>query len=187
MTGGREPLEPSPMCEPTAAEPRRGTVAILGALVLVLVLGLLQQPPRPAPAPAPAVEASLSVLVDRIATSQSGVLVVPVETDNRGPAVAVDELVLWAEPVRQDPATNGVRRIGAASTGGFAAIVQPDCGVLALSSGITFVATVTVGLRTDAGVRRDLVLDLARDPGVAARVASLCGVDPAPRVPAPPS
>ena len=169
MTGGPEPVEPA---AEDASGPRGGAWVGLAALVLLAVFALMQQSSLP---PAAAVQASLSVSGERIATSQSGVLVVPVRIANRGEAaVTVDGLVLRAEPVRQDPATNGVRRVEAGSTGGFAAIVQPDCRVLSPASGIPFRATVAVALRTDAGVQRDLVLDLAQEPAVVARVETLC-------------
>ena len=171
VSGGPEPVEPTAADAPSG--PRSGAWIGLAALVLLAVVALMQQSSLP---PAAAVQASLSVAGERIATSQAGVLVVPVRIDNRSEAaVTVDGLLLRAEPVRQDPATNGVRRVEAGSSGGFAAIVQPDCRVLSPASGIPFRATVSVALRTDAGVQRDLVLDLASEPAVVARIATLCG------------
>ena len=51
-------------------------------------------------------------------------------------------------------------------------LVQPDCPAGAATGSV---ASLTVALRSAAGARRDLVLDLDQDPAVAARLASLCG------------
>lgn len=180
VTGGG-PLTGPPA--PTAPASRRGPAVLVGALALAAGVAVLRQPPPPPP-PAPPVEASLSVLGERIATSQAGVVVVPVETDNRGPAVVVELLAVRAEPVRQASTAHGVGRIRAGSRGGFAVVVQPDCGVLSPPYGPPFAASLTVTLRTAGGARRDLVLALDQDPAVAARVDSLCGLGPRAATPA---
>lgn len=170
VSGGRAPVAAPPW--PVRPASRRGTAVLVGALSLAAAAATLLQPPPPPP-----VEATLRVLADRIATSQAGVVVVLVEADNLGPAVVVEALVVRAEPVRSPPSTNGVRRVAAASRGGFAVVVQPDCAALA-PAGPAFSASLTVALRTGAGARRDVVLDLAADPAVVARLAGLCGRRP---------
>ena len=172
VTGGAPRTGPAARTAPASA---RGPAVLVGALALAAGVAVLRQPPPPPPAP---VEASLRVLGERIATSLAGVVVVPVETDNPGPAVVVEQLAVRAEPVRQTSSAHGVARVRAGSRGGFAVVVQPDCGVLAPPSGSAFTASLTVTLRTGGGARRDLRLDLDQDPAVAARVDSLCGLGP---------
>ena len=106
------------------AAPRRTTAGLVGVLGVAAGLAVLAQPP-----PAPPVDASLRVLPERVVISQSGVVVVPVEADNRGPDVVVEELLVRAEPVRRGPrppapAGSGQGR-GAASRSSCSRIARP--------------------------------------------------------------
>ena len=152
--------------------------ALLAVASLVVLLTPSPPPPKtaaltgPTPAPAP-LAASLRVVDDRIEAGAGGVLVVPVEVDNPGPAATL-ALTAYAEPVRADPTAAGPSGVPAAAQRGLVVLVAPDCRLLRSGSGLAFVATVAVHLRAPGGRRGDVSLDLAARPAVAAAVAGVC-------------
>jgi hypothetical protein len=150
-----------------------GLLVVGVLLAAVASLAVLQHEPPAPPPPAEPVEASLRVVGDRISNTRGGVLVVPVEIDNRGPAVRVEQVVVGAEPVRDTPASNGATRVAAGDRARFVAIVEPDCRLLQPGSMVGFVATASVTLR--AGDERAApMVDLGGDPSVVARVTAMC-------------
>lgn len=143
-------------------------VLALGAATLAVV-GQDQPPPPPAP-----LDAQLRLVGDGLTNSQSGVLVVPVELVNRGPAVVVERTALYAEPVRQQPASNGETRVEEGDVGRFAVFVQPDCAMLVPRRWMRVAATVVVTLRGPERQQLDVRLDLGQEPALIDRVAALC-------------
>ncbi len=147
---------------------------VLVAAVLLLGAAVVGSRPTAAPVPPP-IDVALRLVDDGLLNSQSGVLVLPVEVVNRGGAVRVASSVLWAEPVRQEPASSGRRRIAAQDTGRVVVLLQPDCALLNPGQDIVFAATLVVELSDDAGQQQQARLALGAEPAVAARVAALCG------------
>jgi hypothetical protein len=158
--------------------PRSVLLVVVGLLAAAGALAVLQRPFPAADLPGaqdlPGPEASLRLVADRADRSQPGALALSVEVDNLGPTATVDEVVAAGAPVRQDPTTSGVSRVPAGDRGRFVVTVQPDCRLLQPGSGISFAASVLVRVRTQPDRRTDIVLDLGRDPVVAAQVAALC-------------
>jgi hypothetical protein len=169
---GAPSASPAPVDPPARGGGPGPAALVLGALALVAAAVLVGRPPPPPPPPP--LDAELRLLGDDLANSQSGVLVLPVEVVNRGPAVAVTDRVVWAEPVRQEPASEGRRRIESGATGRVVVLVQPDCALLAPGQGFSFAATLVLSLRDDVGQQVDASLDLGREPAVVERVAGLC-------------
>lgn len=169
VTGGpavREPAEAAPGGS-------GGGVLLLGVLALgAATLAVVAHEPPPARA-AP-LQAQLRLVDDALSNSQSGVLVLPVELVNRGPAVVVERTQLYAEPVRQEPASNGETRVEQGGVGRIAVLVQPHCAMLVPRQWMQVAATVVVSLRGPEHQQLDVRLDLGREPAVVQRVASLC-------------
>lgn len=163
---------PPAALEPAPAGRRRPPLALLLGAVAVLLLVAAVRAPDARPAPAvPA--ASLSLGTGGINITQYGVLVVPVELRNDGPALAVRKAWLYAEPVVDDPVVQAPTSVAAAGRRRFVALVAPDCRLLRPGSPLRFSATVM--LRVGLGsTSQDLVVDLAASPEVAAAVDGLC-------------
>ncbi len=147
---------------------------VVGALVAVAVAVAVLQGSPPAEPPEP-VQASLRVVDERVSGTRLGVLVVPVEIDNRGPAVTVEDVVVGAEPVRASPSAGGATRVAAGDTARFVVIVEPHCLVLGPGSPISFVATAAAVLRGADGQHATASVDVGRAPAVVERVGRLCG------------
>ena len=133
-------------------------------------------PPRngsPPPPPAP-LAVALRLAPGPLVGSQSGVLLLPVEVDVRGPASRLGDSLLWAEPEPQETLLTGRTRFDADATGRVVVLLQPDCSLLAPSQGHRVVATLELELVGPAQQRARAVLDLGGEPTVSARVAALC-------------
>jgi hypothetical protein len=187
MARSREPAAPpvtvtvpgGPADAPVAdgpRAPRSGGAALALAVLAIVAVGVALADREPPPPPPPPLDADLRLVEGGIGNSQSGVLVVPVEVVNRGPAVEVARTVVRAEPVQQESTSGGVARVDAGGTGRIVAVIQPHCAVVAPRPGIAFpfAATLVVTLRGPQQQEADLRLDLGQEPAVAARVASLC-------------
>ena len=166
VTGG-------PAVTPAPPRPSRptGPLLALGAAVVVaaLVVAELLSPAAP---PREPVRAEMALEPRAIQLSRSGVLVLPVDVVNAGPAVQVVDRVVAATPVGQASLTTGRTRIDAGGTGRVVALIQPDCAALPAEA---LTARLTVRLRTADRAERTLTLDLGREPAVAQYVRSACG------------
>ena len=174
LVGGSLPAGPlSDGGEPEPAEPRRRPpIAVLLAVVAAVLLVAAVRAPDASPEPAgPA--ATLALGDGGINITQYGVLVVPVELRNEGPALAVRKAWLYAEPVVADPVVQAPTEVAAGDSRRFVALVAPDCRLLRPGSPLRFIATVMlrVGLGSSS---QDLVVDLAASPEVTAAVEGLC-------------
>lgn len=160
--------------EPADPRPRRGPVLLLGvlaALALIVVLG--HEDPPPAPPPGPPVDAALTLVADAVSVTQSGVLVVPVLLQDRGPGLRVVDATAYAEPVRTDPAVEPPLGVAPGASRRFVVLLAPDCRLLSPRSGIAFNASLLV--RVTAGdAEQQLVLPLGAEPSVLDRVTGLC-------------
>jgi hypothetical protein len=172
VSGGPAPGAAPPGAEPADGRWLLGVVLALFAVAASVVLLRAAPPPVPGPPPDEVV-AELRVVGQRISSTRTGTLVVPVEVVNRGAALVLDPPVVRAEPVLATPSATGATRVRAGARARFVVIAAPDCRLLQPGSLLTPVATVEVTART-AERSRDLVLDLAADPDVRAAVASVC-------------
>ena len=161
---------------PAAARaPRRTPPALLLGLVGVLVVIVVtSRPAAPEPPPAEPPLAAVLQVAGEVSTSQSGVLVVPVDVVNDGPDLRIVRSQVWAEPVRSDPATGGVTRVAAGRTGRVVALVEPDCRLLGPQSPLRFVASLGVRMAVGDGRERDVYVDLGAQPFLAQHVTTLC-------------
>jgi len=169
-------LAPPPLGAPEPERPVRRPGAGAAALVvgaLALLAAAVVLGPTGAAEP-PRLAADVQVVADQVLNSQSGVLVVPVEVANRGAEVTVASTITWAEPVRQEPATTGNRRVAAGGTGRVVALLQPDCSLLSPSQGIPFVATLVVSLQGAQQQSLELRVDLGQESVVTTRIAAYC-------------
>lgn len=147
-------------------------LALLPLLALVLALTTGGQPPPPPP-PAPVVDADLLLLGDRLTSSQTGVLVLPVELQNRGAALQVSRVMPYGFPLRADPQVQAPQDVPAGERRRFVMLIAPDCGLLDAGSNELFEASLLV--RVTAGpTAHDLLLDLSADRLVRERVMALC-------------
>ena len=165
----------TPLTQDEPLPPRR---PLPGWLLPLVVLGLLalvitgrEAPEQVQP---PALDALLVLQSDALSITQGGVLVVPVELRNPGPAVQVRSASVYAEPVLDDPVLpQAPERVREASARRFVALLAPDCRLLRPGSPIEFRATVMLRLALGPS-SRDLTVDLGRDPAVRERIAGLC-------------
>lgn len=154
---------------------------LVGGALLAVAAAIALVAPAADPALAPLVPAELHLVRDRVASSGGGVFVLPVELRGAAPGASVDEIAVWAAPVLAAPAGSGSRQADGAGTARFVALLQPDCALLRGPAGvgsgagdIDLVATVSVQLSAVGHRRTQVVLDLAGDRAVAARVQRLC-------------
>lgn len=172
----------APSLDTTAADnelphpPGRGrspAVAVLALLAGAAVVLGVSAAPDPPPPPTP-VDAALTLVAGELSNSQAGVLVLPVDLVNRGPAIQVVESTVWAEPTRSDPAVSGTSGIGPGETGRLVVLLQPDCRLLGPASSTVVAATLDVQLAADTGSTAEVRLDLGGQPALVRRVADLC-------------
>ena len=166
VEGGPATSAPEPPSRPT------GPLLLAGGVVAVAVLVLAEVLSPAAPRPDP-VQASLELAPRDVAASRSGVLVLPVEVDNRGPAVRVLDAEVEASPVGQASATSGRTRVEAGGSGRVNALVQPDCAELGTAP---MQVVLRLRLRTADGVEQPYELDLGEHPAVRQQVAGVCSV-----------
>lgn len=170
---GRGTADDEPSPDQAALPGRSPALALLAVLAAgAVVLGVAAAPDPPEP-PAP-VDAELALVAGELSNSQSGVLVLPVDIVNRGPAVDVAESTVWAEPTRSTPAVSGTSRVEAGGTGRLVVLLQPDCRLLGPTSSTVVAATLDVRVVADTGSDAGLVLDLGGQPALVERVADLC-------------
>jgi hypothetical protein len=162
--------------------PRLSDLLLVGALAAGAVVVALVQAVPPPPPPPP-LEASLAVVDERVSSTRGGVLVVPVEVDNPGPAVQVRDVVVPAGPVRATPLSTGATAVATGDQARFVVILEPDCRLLGVGSPIVFVAAASVTLRAADGRELLAFVDVGRSPEVAQRVARTCADAMAPAAP----
>ena len=167
----RSSLPPVLAEERAPAQPSRRW-PLLGLVALAL---LAAGTPSPAePPPPPVLSAMLVPQPGGLTLSQSGVLVLPFELRNPGPALEVTEAQAYAEPVRDDAVVQAPPGVRASGLRRFVALVTPDCRLLRPGSPIEFRATVRLRVQVDRS-SEDLVVDVAAVPGVRETVTGLCG------------
>jgi hypothetical protein len=98
------------------------------------------------PPPPPPLEVAVRLADGPFSGSQGGVLLLPLDVEVRGPDVRLGEVVLWAEPVRQQTTLSGATRFTPGRTGRLLVLVQPDCSLLAPSQGLALQLTADLEL-----------------------------------------
>ena len=159
----------------TAPEPAprsTGPLLLAGGVVVVALLAVAEVLSPAAPRPVP-VEATLALEPRDVAASRSGVLVLPVEVENAGPAVRVLDAQVEASPIGQESATTGRTRIAAGGSGRVVALVQPDCAALGTAP---MEVVLRLRLRTADHAERAYAVDLGEHPAVRQQVAGVCSV-----------
>lgn len=168
----RSSLPPRPVEPPAPSPPTRRWPLLAGVAVLLLAAGT--SPPPSEPPAATVVSAMLVAQPSGLTLSQSGVLVLPFELRNPGPALEVTEARAYAEPVVDDAVVQAPPGVRASGLRRFVALVAPDCRLLRPGSPIEFRATVRLRVRADRSTE-DLVVDMGAVPGVRETVTGLCG------------
>lgn len=151
--------------------PRHGLV-LLG-LVAALLLAAVGRGSTSSPAPAPTVDAQLVLDPGGLSVTQGGVIVVPVELRNSGPALVIGDASVHAEPVLDDPVVQAPTTVAARVDRRFVALLAPDCRLLRPGSPIEFRATVMLRLVLGPA-SRDVTVDMGAAPAVRERIAGLC-------------
>lgn len=160
------PTEPAPARRPVSG-------LLLLAVVGVLLLLVVGRGSTSTSAPDPTVDAQLVLEADSLSVTQGGVLVVPVELRNPGPALVVGSASVYAEPVLDDPVVQAPQTVAAQADRRFVALLAPDCRLLRPGSPIEFRATVMLRLVLGP-TSRDVMVDLGAAPAIRERVAGLC-------------
>lgn len=171
LTASSAPLRAQePVSAPVRRRRRPVVLLALPAAALAVVVGT--RTPAP-PQPPPPFEVELVLLADRVSLSQSGVLVLPLELRNSGPAVTVQRAGAYASPVVADPVLEAPEAVARGAHRRGVVLVAPDCRLLGPGSALDFSAAVL--LRVGQGsVSRDVVLDLSGTTAVRRLVAGLC-------------
>ncbi len=172
LTASSLPLATAPV--PGTGRPGpRPPVALVLLPLLALALALTAGGQAPPPVPLPVVDADLLLLGERLSSSQTGILVLPVELQNRGAALEVSRVLPYGFPLRADPQVQAPQDVAAGERRRFVMLIAPDCGLLDAGSDELFEASLLV--RVTAGpTARDLLLDLSADRLVRERVMGLC-------------
>ena len=111
LTASSLPLATAPV--PAARRPGcRPPVALALLPLLALALALTGGQPPPA-VPAPVVDADLLLLGERLSSSQTGIIVLPVELQNRGGALQVSRVLPYGFPLRADPQVQAPQDVAA--------------------------------------------------------------------------
>lgn len=172
LTASSLPLAPAPV--PAMPRPgRRPPVALVLLPLLAVVLALTTGGQPPPPVPAPVVDAELLLLGERLSSSQTGILVLPVELQNRGGALQVQRVQPYGFPLRADPEVQAPQDVPAGERRRFVLLIAPDCGLLDAGSNELFEASLLVRV-TAGSTARNLLLDLSADRLVRERVMALC-------------
>lgn len=145
---------------------------LLPVLALAVALAPGHSAPEAVPVPA-AIDAELLLLDERLSSSQTGILVLPVELQNRGGALKVQRAEPYGFPLRAEPSVQVPQDVGAGERRRFVVVVAPECELLDGGSGELFVASLLVHV-VSGPESRNLVLDLSASELVRERVASLC-------------
>lgn len=175
LTASSAPTRLTPPAGGAAPRGRRSRAVLLLPAAAVAVALVTGSPDPDPPAPAPSVDVELAVLPDAISVSTTGVLVVPVQLSNSGPAVHVERALAYASPVVHDAVVQVPEDVAAASRRRFVTLLAPDCRLLRPGSTVGFSASVL--LRVEQGsTAEDVVLDLTT-PAVRRVVQGLCGAD----------
>ena len=175
LTGSSAPAGPA--VEDAARPPRRPLLLLLVPLALLVVAVALPSASRDGRTPLDTGPSepppTLVLLADQLSVTQGGVLVVPVELRNPGPALQVRSAGAYAEPVREDPALQAPERVAAAAQRRFVVLVAPDCRLLQPGSPLRFQASLLLRVARGSAAS-DLLLDLSSEPAVRDTVTSLC-------------
>lgn len=170
LTASSAPTD-SAVAEPAEHPSRRAALLLLLPLGLLL-LALIRPAQEPLP-PVPAAPPVLVLLPDQLSITQGGVLVVPVELRNPGPALRVQSAAAYAQPVVQDPRVQAPESVRAGAQRRFVVLVAPDCRLLQPMSPLGFSASVLVVV--DRGSERvALDVDLTSAAAIRDAVAGLC-------------